>query len=140
VTFTTGAAFTVNVCAPVVPAVVVTVTLRPPVAAPAATANVAVIDVALATVTLLAVTPLPLTAIVAPATKFVPVNVTAPLVPAVIAAGPTLVSVGAATADGDGVVGVDGGESLPLHPATSSAPTLIAANTILVRMPPSLTR
>jgi hypothetical protein len=122
VTLTTGAAFTVNVSALVVPPVVVTVTDRAPAVAPVETANVAVIDVALATVTLLTVTPLALTATVAPATKFVPVNVTAPLVPAVIDAGLTLVSVGAATVGVDADVGADGVvESLPLHPATTSA-------------------
>jgi hypothetical protein len=118
---TTGAAFTVNVCALVVPPVVVTVTLCAPVVAFAATAKVAVIDVALATVTLLAVMPLPLTARVAPVAKFVPVNVTAMLVPAVADAGLTLVSVGDATDGVEGADGADGVESLPLHPATSRA-------------------
>ena len=51
-----------NVCAPLVPPDVVTVTLRAVVAAALSIVNVAVIDVPLATFTLLTVTPAPLTA------------------------------------------------------------------------------
>ena len=69
---------TVNVCPPLVPPLVVTVTVRAPSVAPAAIAKSAVSDVALPTTILLIVTPLPLTAtVVAPTTKFVPVSVTA---------------------------------------------------------------
>src|SRR4029077_6442719 len=70
------AAFTVNIWAPLIPAGVVTVTFRTPVAALPATVNVAVICVALTTVVLLTEIPEPLRLMVAPATKFVPVRVT----------------------------------------------------------------
>ncbi len=91
-----AAADTVNVCAPLVPADVVTVTLRAVVAAALSMVNVAVIDVLLATVTPLTVTPEPLTATVAPLMKLVPVSVTPTAAPCVPAAGETLVNVGAA--------------------------------------------
>lgn len=71
-----GPVTTVNVCAPLVPPAVVTVTLRAPVAAATSTVNVAVSEVPLVTLTLLTVTALPLTlTVVAPAWKFVPVRV-----------------------------------------------------------------
>jgi hypothetical protein len=66
---------TVSVCEPVVPPVVVTVTVRPPRAASLAAVNLAVSDVVLVRATSLTVTPAPLTATVAPATKLVPVSV-----------------------------------------------------------------
>src|SRR5262245_52544973 len=82
-------------CAPEVPAPVVTVTMRPPAVALAATVKVAVIDVGLTTLTLLTVTPLPLVAMVAPATKLVPVSVTATAVPRTPTLGTREVRVGA---------------------------------------------
>jgi hypothetical protein len=112
-----GAAFTVKVCAAVVPPVVVTARPRAPVAAAASIATVAVINVALTTLTLLTVTPLPVTAIVAPATKFVPVTATVSDVPAVPLVGAMLLSVGVAT---DGDVGVDG-VFVPVHAVVSAA-------------------
>ena len=84
-----------NVRAPLVPPDVVTVTLAAPVVALAAMTNVAVICVALTTVTLFTVTPELLTLTVAPATKFVPVNVTGTLFPAVPLVGLMEVRVGA---------------------------------------------
>ena len=87
---------TVKICAPLVPAAVVTVTLRGPSAAAGSSTKLAVSDVALPTTTLLTVTPLPLTAtVVAPATKPVPVSVTATVVPRRPRFGETLISVGA---------------------------------------------
>lgn len=72
----------VKVCAPLVPPVVVTVTLRPPVAAVLAITKLAVSDVPLVTFTLLTVTPDPLMdTVVAPVMKFVPVSVTETVVP-----------------------------------------------------------
>ena len=56
--------------------------------------NVAVICVALTTVVLLTVIPAPLRAMVAPATKFVPVNVTGTLCPCTPLVGPIEVSAG----------------------------------------------
>src|ERR1700731_254358 len=76
-----GATFTVNGGGPLVPPEVVTVMVRAPVAVFAAMVNVAVICVALTTVVLLTVIPAPLTPTAAPATKFVPVNVTGTLCP-----------------------------------------------------------
>jgi hypothetical protein len=71
-----GGGLTVNDCAPLVPAAVLTVTLRAPVAALEAMVNVAVMVVALTTVIAEAVTPVPLIAMVAPEAKLVPVSVT----------------------------------------------------------------
>jgi hypothetical protein len=91
-----AAAFTVNVTPPLFCPPDVTVTVSPPVGAPAAIWNVAVICVVLTTTTPLTVTPLPLTFTVEPAPKFVPVNVTGTLVPCTPLAGLTELSVGAA--------------------------------------------
>ena len=71
-----------KVCAPLVPAAVVTVTVRAPVAAAGSSTKLAVSDVALPTTTLVTVTPPPPTfTVVAPTTKLVPVSVTATVVP-----------------------------------------------------------
>ena len=71
----------VKVCAPLVPKAVVTVTVRPPVAAAGSSTKLAVSDVLLLTTTVLIVKPAPLTfTVVAPTTKFVPVKVTATVV------------------------------------------------------------
>ena len=68
--------------APLVPPAVVTVTFRAPAAAVLPIAKFAVIEVPLTTLTLLTVTFEPLTAIVVdPLMKFVPVSVTATVVP-----------------------------------------------------------
>jgi hypothetical protein len=91
-----GAAVTVNVTPFVVTPDAVTVTVSPPRAALAAIPNVALIWVALTTCTLLTVTPLSLTLTLAPATKFVPVNVTGTFAPCAPLAGLIEVSVGAA--------------------------------------------
>jgi hypothetical protein len=74
-------AFTVNVCAPLVPAGVITVTLPAPGVAFAAIVKVAVIVVLFTTAKLLPDSPVPLYATAAPATKFVPVSVTGNAVP-----------------------------------------------------------
>ena len=77
-----GGGLTVKVCAPLVPAAVVTVTERAPAAAAGSSTKLAVSDVLLPTTTVLTVTPAPLTAtVVAPTTKLVPVSVTASVVP-----------------------------------------------------------
>ena len=90
---------TVKICAPLVPAAVVTVTVRGPSAAAGSITKLAVSDVALATMTLVTVTPPPLTVtVVAPATKLVPVSVTATVVPGSPRFGEMLVSVGAPAA------------------------------------------
>jgi len=100
----TAGAFTVKVCAALVPLPVVTVTLRAPDVAVDASVSVAVSDVAVVAVTPLTVTPLPLTAtVVVPATKFVPVSVAVMTAPAAPLAGVIKVSVGA---DEDGEDGV----------------------------------
>lgn len=86
---------TVNVWAPLVPPAVVTVTSRPPSAAPLPIVKSAVSDVALTTLTLLTVTSDPPTAtVVPPAMKFVPVSVTATVFPCTPEAGLSAVSVG----------------------------------------------
>jgi hypothetical protein len=85
---------TANGCAPLVPPVVVTVTLRAPSSAPASTAKRALSVVRLTTVTSLTDTPEPAIATVAPLAKPVPVNVATTLVPAAAALGARLVSVG----------------------------------------------
>jgi hypothetical protein len=73
---------TVKVTAPLVPLGVLTVTLRAPLGAAGIITRVAVSDVPLTTVTEVPVTPVPLIArVVAPKTKFVPVNVTGTLTP-----------------------------------------------------------
>lgn len=87
---------TVKVWVLLVPAVVDTDTLCPPMAAAAPTVRVAVICVALTTVTLPGVTPLPLTATVAPATKLVPLRETFTAVPCGPLLGVTDVKTGAA--------------------------------------------
>jgi len=74
-------AVTENVTLPVVPPGVVTLTFRPLIVAFVEIANNAVIVVELCTTTLLTVTPGPDTAIVAGPLKFVPVSVTATLLP-----------------------------------------------------------
>lgn len=89
---------TVNVTAPVVPPLVVTVTLRAVAAAPPEMTNTAEMLVALVTATLLAVTPAPLIEIVAGERKFVPVKVTGTLVPWYPLAGEIDPRVGAALA------------------------------------------
>jgi hypothetical protein len=81
--FPTTGALTVNVCAPLFPLTVVTVTLWAPVPAVAAMVNVAVICDALTTTMLLAVTPVPPIATVAPDWKFEPFSVTATFIPCV---------------------------------------------------------
>jgi hypothetical protein len=86
---------TVKFTAPLVPADVDTFTLLVPVAAEEEIVKVAVIRVELTTVILLAVTPEPLTAIVAAEMKFVPVRVTATLLPCFPLTGEIEVSVGA---------------------------------------------
>jgi hypothetical protein len=91
------AGYSVNVTAPLVPPAVDTLTLRSPRAAAASMTKLTVSDVLLATLTLDAVTPVPLTAtIVAPLTKFVPVNVLETVVPTTAVLRFKLVSVGAA--------------------------------------------
>src|SRR4051794_41926802 len=66
----------VNVCGPLVPPTVVTVTVRGPTAAAASSTKSAVNDVLLFTTTLVTVTPLPLTfTMVPPTTKLVPVKI-----------------------------------------------------------------
>ena len=87
---------TVKTTAAVVPAEVVTVTLRAPVVAVAEIVSVAVIWVALTTVTLLTVMPVEETATVAPARKFVPVRVTGTEAPWMPLEGAMEVRVGAA--------------------------------------------
>ena len=72
----------VKIRGPLVPMAVVTVTVREPSAAAGSITKLAVSDVLLLTVTLVTVAPLPPTAtVVAPATKLVPVSVTATVVP-----------------------------------------------------------
>lgn len=84
-----------KVCVPLVPPLVVTVTVLAPAAAVLAITNFAVIDVALTTLTSVTVTFEPLTPTVAPVTKLVPVNVTETVLPCTPALGLTLVKVGA---------------------------------------------
>lgn len=84
----------VKVCVPLVPPLVVTVTVLAPAAAVVAITKFAVIDVALTTLTSVTVTFEPLTATVAPATKFVPVSVTDTVLPCTPEFGLTLVRVG----------------------------------------------
>jgi len=86
---------TVNVTDAVLPVAVVTVTFLTPAASVEPTANVAVTSVALTTVTLLTLIPGPALTVV-PATKLVPVSVTATVVPAVPLEGVMEVSVGVA--------------------------------------------
>ena len=87
---------TVKTAAPLAPPVVVTVTLRAPVAAIAEIVRVAVICVALTTVTLLTVMSAVETVTVAPARKFVPVRVTGTVAPWAPLDGAMAVRVGAA--------------------------------------------
>jgi hypothetical protein len=91
----TPSAFTVNVAALLVPPAVVTVTFLPPVVAPNAITKLAVIVVLFTTATFVGVTPVPLTPTVAPAVKFVPLNVTGTVVLCVPLDGLTEASVGA---------------------------------------------
>src|SRR6202171_2238091 len=102
-------AFTVNVCVPLVPVELVTVTFWAPVGAFEAMVNVAVIDVLLTTAVLLPVMPVPLRPIVAPDAKFVPVSVTGTVCPWVPELGLTELSVGAPPLSVDLV--------FPAHPA-----------------------
>jgi hypothetical protein len=90
------AGLTVSVCPPLVPPLVVTVTVCAPRSAALSTLKLAVRLVPLATVTPLTLTPAPLTATVAPARKFVPVSVSLIVLPAIAVAGLRLASVGAA--------------------------------------------
>jgi len=76
-----GVALTVKFTLPEVPPEVVTDRARAPSVAPDAMVRFAVMVEAFTTVTCDTLTPVPLTATVAPATKFVPVNVTAAAVP-----------------------------------------------------------
>jgi hypothetical protein len=87
-------AFTVNVAALLVPAVVLTVTLREPVAAEVVIVKVAVIWLEFTTLTLLTVTPEPLTLTVSPEAKLAPAKVTFTAAPSVPLGGVTEVSVG----------------------------------------------
>src|SRR5690349_19428384 len=87
-------AITENVTEPLVPPLVVTVTLAGPGAALAAMVNVAVICAALTTITLLTVTPALETATVAPETKLAPVRVTGTVAPWLPLAGLAEVNVG----------------------------------------------
>jgi hypothetical protein len=129
------AAVTIKACALLVPAGVVTVTARGPADADASTAKVAVSDVALTTVTLEAVAPAPLIATVAPVTKFVPVRVAVPVVPAVMLAGATADRVGCPAAGVVGIVGVEGLAELPVHPVNiAAASAAIATNPIVCFM------
>jgi hypothetical protein len=90
-----GGACTVNVCALLVPPVVVTVTLRAVAAAFAAMVNVTVKLVGPVTFGVPTVMPVPLTAtVVPPIMKFVPVNVTPTAFPATAVFGCTFVNVG----------------------------------------------
>jgi hypothetical protein len=74
----------VKVWPPLVPPAVVTVTVRGLTAGTRGRTKLAVSDVGPLTTTLLTVTPAPLTfTVVAPTTKFVPVNVTATVAPCV---------------------------------------------------------
>ena len=82
--------------AAVVPAVVVTVTLRAPIVAAAEMVNVAVIWVALTTVTLLTVMSVEETFTAAPETKFVPARVTGTVAPCTPLDGAIAVRPGAA--------------------------------------------
>jgi hypothetical protein len=84
----------VNATPPLVPPLVVTVTLLAPVAAIPEIINVAVICVVLTTVTALTVIPLLPGFTVAPATKFVPVRVADAVVPCAPLSGLTVVRVG----------------------------------------------
>jgi hypothetical protein len=87
---------TVNVCVPLVPPSVATVTVRFPDAALGSIVKVAVSAVAVATTTSLTDTPPPLTLTeVAPATNLVPVIATLTEVPCAPLAGTRLTSVGA---------------------------------------------
>jgi len=93
---TVGAsAVTVKVCGPLAPIEFVTVTFWAPVGAFRAMVNVAVIEVPLTTAVLLTVTPVPLRAIVDPAEKSVPVNVTITAWPSAPELGLTEASVAA---------------------------------------------
>jgi hypothetical protein len=90
-----GAGRTVNVCEPLVPAAVVTVTPRAVVAAAGSIVNVAVKDVVVETLTAVPVTPVPLTVtVVAPEIKLVPVNVTVGEAPSAPEFGETELNVG----------------------------------------------
>jgi hypothetical protein len=111
--FATTGAFTVNTCAPLVPVLVDTVTLRVPTAADAAIVNVAVICVALTTATFVASTPVPLIPTVAPAWKLDPASVSETLVPCVPlfsaielnpGAGAVIVTVAVPIAEGETVL------------------------------------
>src|ERR1700682_2335916 len=102
-------AFTVNVCVPLVPVELVTVTFWAPVGAFEAMVNAAVMDVLLTTVVLLTVMSVPLRPIVAPDAKFVPVSVTATAAPWMPLLGLTELSVGAPALSVDLV--------FPAHPA-----------------------
>ena len=119
-------AVTVNDWDALVPAVVVMVTLRVPVAAAAAMAKVAVMVVELTTARLVADTPAPEMATAAPGWKLAPVSVTATLEPCVpllgaielrtgAVGGAVTVTVAAPVAEGDAalaactVTGPDGG-------------------------------
>ena len=98
-----GGKVIVKVCAPLVPPAVVTVTVRGPVGTRSIT-KLAVSDVALPTTTLATVTPPGETAtVVAPTTKLVPVSVTATMLPRAPRFGETLVSVGGAQIDREGL-------------------------------------
>jgi hypothetical protein len=68
-------------------------------------------------------------------TKFAPVRVAVPVVPAVMLAGATAVRVGCAAAGGVGIVGVEGLVELPVHPVnTAAASAAIVANRIVCFM------
>jgi len=115
VQLTCDGAVTVKIAGALVPAAVVTVTLRAPSAAAVSTAKVALSDVLLATATLATATPEPLTAtVVAPATKLVPVRTCAGLVPVAPSACRRLVIVGNAIPADEAATIVNGtGELFP---------------------------
>ena len=92
------AAFTVNVCAPLVPALVDTTMLCPPVDAPEAIESTTLICDALTILAPLTLTPDPPIDTAAPDWKFAPVSVTDTFVPCVPLFGEIALSTGAAAA------------------------------------------
>src|SRR5271157_733935 len=118
-----GTAITVKGRALLVPALVVTVTLRAPGTAEGSMVKRAVICVALVTITALTDVPVPLTATIAPAAKLVPVRVSHGLAPCPALAGLTDVSTGAG--------GFTVNAAVPLVPPLVVTVTLAAPNAAL---------
>src|SRR5262245_34044955 len=117
---------------PVVPPVVVTVTLTGPGVAPAGILKLAVSCTALVTVTLLTVTPPPAVTTVPPATKLVPFKVTLIVLPAVPAFGTIEISVGGGgkTVKGIAALVPSGSETVTL--AGPSAALVAILNTAVI--------